>query len=198
MKLIVFTSPQFLPNEGLLINKLFACGIDRLHLRKLGSSVADCERLIQSIAEEWRASIVLHDHFELCPKWHLGGVHLNSRNPNPPQEHVGTVSRSCHSTREVEQWKKECNYLTLSPIFNSISKQGYMGAFSDEQLLEARQHGIISNKVVALGGVTLNNIPKARCMGFGGVALLGDVWGRIEGGDDAWQYVRALRRATDE
>ena len=33
-------------------------------------------------------------------------------------------------------------------------------------------------KVVALGGITAANINKIKSYGFGGVALLGDVWRR--------------------
>ena len=69
-------------------------------------------------------------------------------------------------------------YVFLSPIFNSISKQGYASAFTPKALFEAKQKGIINEKVVALGGITAANINKIKSYGFGGVALLGDVWRR--------------------
>jgi thiamine-phosphate pyrophosphorylase len=68
------------------------------------------------------------------------------------------------------------NYLFLSPIFDSISKQGYCSNFSIELLREAQAEGIIDNKVIALGGVTPRKQPLLESLGFGGYAMMGAVW----------------------
>lgn len=70
-------------------------------------------------------------------------------------------------------YKDECDYLFLSPIFDSISKAGYRSAFSHEQLQRAADEGVIDRKVIALGGVTPERIPYLHSLGFGGVAMLG-------------------------
>lgn len=179
MKWIVITSPDFLHGEAAFIDRLFEHGLDILHLRKPGSEVADCKRLLDEVNPRWLPKIVVHDHFELCSMYPLKGVHLNGRNPLPPKGHCGTVSRSCHSLGEIAEYDAQCSYMTLSPIFDSVSKQGYMSAFTAQQLLSAKDCGIITGKVIALGGITLQNIPQVRGYGFGGVAILGDVWNRM-------------------
>ena len=63
----------------------------------------------------------------------------------------------------------------LSPIFDSVSKQGYASAFTDNALKQASRDGIIDNKVVALGGVTPDKINYLRQLNFGGAAMLGCV-----------------------
>lgn len=63
----------------------------------------------------------------------------------------------------------------LSPIFDSVSKQGYTSAFTDNVLKQASKDGIIDNKVVALGGVTPDKINYLRQLNFGGAAMLGCV-----------------------
>lgn len=194
MKWIVITSPDFVDGEELFINRLFGRGLDLLHFRKPGASAEKCRSVIGKIDTCWHHRIVVHDNFQLCSELNLGGVHLNGRNPIPPEEHKGMVSRSCHSLKELEDFKDKCDYLTLSPIFNSVSKQGYMSAFTDEQLCDARDRGLIDGKVVALGGVTLQNIPKIKAYGFGGVAILGDVWQRIHD-EDVDEYLIDLRKA---
>lgn len=194
MKWIVITLPDFIPGEALFIDRLFSHGLDLLHLRKPESDIRDCKRLLDEISPEWLPKIVVHDHFELCSEYSLGGVHLNGRNPMPPQGHKGTLSRSCHSMEEIEKYMTCCDYLTLSPIFNSVSKQGYMAAFTADQLLAAKSKGLINQKVVALGGVTLQNIPQVKDFGFGGVAVLGDVWHRV-GDADVDDYLDSLRMA---
>lgn len=194
MEWIVITSPGFLQGEADFIDRLFNHGLDRLHLRKPGADIGECRRLLDGISREWLPRIVVHDNFGLCREYGLGGVHLNGRNPMAPPNHEGSVSRSCHSLEEISRYKGECDYLTLSPIFNSISKQGYMAAFEPEQLAAARDSGLIDSRVIALGGVTLENIPRVRELGFGGVAILGDVWQRMADGS-VDEYLASLRKA---
>lgn len=194
MEWIVITSPGFLQGEADFINRLFGHGLDRLHLRKPGADIGECRRLLDGISREWLPRIVVHDNFGLCREYGLGGVHLNGRNPMAPPNHEGSVSRSCHSLEEISRYKGECDYLTLSPIFNSISKQGYMAAFGPGQLAAARDSGLIDRRVIALGGVTLENIPRVKELGFGGVAILGDVWQRMADGS-VDEYLASLRKA---
>ena len=66
--------------------------------------------------------------------------------------------------------------MSLSPIFDSISKVGYKSAFTEEELRKAHHEGIINERVMALGGVTFDNIDKVLKMGFGGGMILGDAW----------------------
>ena len=194
MEWIVITSPEFLQGEADFIDRLFGHGLDRLHLRKPGAEIGECRRLLDGISREWLPRIVVHDNFGLCREYGLGGVHLNGRNPMAPPNHEGSVSRSCHSLEEISRYKGECDYLTLSPIFNSISKQGYMAAFGPGQLAAARDSGLIDRRVMALGGVTLENIPRVKELGFGGVAILGDVWQRMAD-DSVDEYLASLRKA---
>ena len=106
----------------------------------------------------------------------LKGIHLNGRNPQIPSGYKGHVSRSCHSLEEVLKHKSDCNYVFLSPIYDSISKEGYSSAYSCDTLQKAQQAGIIDSKVMALGGITLEHLPEIAALGFGGAVLLGDVW----------------------
>ena len=95
------------------------------------------------------------------------------------------MSKSCHSLEEVKEWKEKCDYVSLSPIFDSISKQGYHAAFSSTEIEEASRQGIIDKKVLALGGVTFNKIDDVLRMGFGGGMILGDAWKNVSHPQDA-------------
>lgn len=176
MMYIVITLPHFFEGEADAVTLMFQSGLQRLHLRKPGSTIAQCRRLLDDIPSAYHPRIVLHDHHQLVREYALGGVHLNGRNPEPPAGWHGDVSRSCHTLQEVAAWKPRCTYVTLSPIFNSISKQGYAAAFTPEQLTEAHAAGIIDHKVIALGGICADNVGQALSYGFGGVMVLGDAW----------------------
>mgnify|MGYP002859927606 CR=1 FL=1 len=175
---IVITRPDFFDAEAQQIVRHLQSGrVGLVHIRKPGASRDAVERLIRQIPAELHNRLVLHDHHDLAQEYHLHGVHLNSRNPHPPQDWQGAVSISCHSIAELaEQRKRPFAYMSLSPVFDSISKQGYKAAFTAEELREAHRRGIIDNRVLALGGVTFNKLSEIKQMGFGGAMILGDAW----------------------
>lgn len=176
MKIIVITLPEFTAGEAAVIEQLLGHGIWAVHLRKPHSDAYDMARLIEAIPAGCRARLVLHDHFELCATYGLKGVHLNRRNPIIPQGYHGSCSKSTHSINELKAAKPLTDYAFLSPIFDSISKHGYRSAFSEQQLKQAHDENIIDAKVIALGGVAIENLPQVANYGFGGAAMLGDVW----------------------
>lgn len=181
---IVVTSPDFFPGEALFIHRLLACGVDIVHLRKSLATKEECERLLAELSPEDRSHIVIHDFFELVAPYGLRGIHLNARRNLPPVGYKGHVSRSCHSLEEVKRYKDECDYVFLSPIFDSVSKQGYTSAFNDAVLRQASEDKIIDNKVVALGGITSDKIRYLHSLHFGGAAMLGSINSLAQLGED--------------
>jgi putative thiamine-phosphate diphosphorylase len=191
MHLIVITEPQFVTNEATIIAQLLHWGVDLMHLRKPESSADELAKLIEAIPTAYHNRLVLHDHFDLAAHFTLHGLHLNRRNSVLPPNHKGTVSQSCHTLDEVKVCKTKCNYVFLSPVFNSISKLGYTSAFTLKALSEAKKQSIIDQNVLALGGITAANIDKVKHYGFGGVALLGDIWSRTAD-KNFEEYVRKI------
>lgn len=184
---IVITLPTFIDHEAEKIVAQFEQRhIDLLHLRKPQASEEEVERLIRQIPETYYPRITLHDFHALAFKYQLGGIHLTGRHPDVPEGWEGRVSTSCHTLEELARRKqegylingqrKDFAYLSLSPIFDSISKQGYHAAFSSQDLADAYRHGIIDQRVLALGGVSFDCIEQVRSMGFGGAMILGDAW----------------------
>ncbi len=170
------TQPEFFVEEHQILTALFDEGLEILHLRKPHSEPVYSERLLTLIPEEYRKRIVVHDHFYLKNEYKLKGIHLNSRNLEIPKNYKGHISCSCHSAEEVVARKKMCNYVLLSPVFDSISKEGYTSPFSPSMLAELAKKKVIDKKVMALGGVDLDNISMLKNHGFGGAVLLGAIW----------------------
>lgn len=177
--IIVITLPTFIDNEAdAIVAQFEQRGIDYLHLRKPQASEEEVESLLRQIPARYYPLITIHDFQSLAVKYGLGGIHLTGRHPEVEVEGwEGRVSTSCHSVEELARRKGEgFTYLSLSPIFDSISKQGYNAAFTQQQLEEARRQNIIDQKVLALGGVTFDRLPEVLSMGFGGAMILGDAW----------------------
>lgn len=180
MKLIIITNPTFFTEEDRILTALFDAGLDYLHLRKPDTDPIYSERLLSLIPQQYHKQIVVHDHFYLAKEFHLMGIHLNHRNPEIPADYEGHISCSCHSIDDIKRRKSLCDYVFLSPVFDSISKNNYNSAFSGSQLQQAKRSGIIDRKVIALGGININNILHVKDLGFGGVAVLGDIWNRFD------------------
>ncbi|MGN0086141.1 MAG: thiamine phosphate synthase [Alloprevotella sp.] len=179
MKLILMTTPDFFVEEHQILNALFDEGLELLHLRKPYAEPVYSERLLSLIPETYRKRIVVHDHFYLKNEYKLRGIHLNSRNKELPKSYKGHISCSCHTLEEVSLRKKMCDYVFLSPVFDSISKEAYPSSFTTAQLREAAKQKVIDKKVMALGGVELDNIQQIKDLGFGGAVLLGAIWNRF-------------------
>ena len=175
MRLIAITTPKVTDDDASIIGRLLDRGIDIIHLRKPESTIDECRKLLTKLTAEQRSKIVIHDYPELYFEFSLRGVHINRYITSLPIGYNGSTSRSCHTFEEVLRYKEECDYLFLSPIFDSISKRGYKSRFSDEVLRRASVEGLIDSKVIALGGVTLDKIPYLRSLNFGGVAMMGAI-----------------------
>lgn len=202
MKLLLLSTPYFFIEEHQILNTLFDEGLDVLHLRKPNTEPVYSERLLSLISDTYRKNIVVHDHFYLKNEYGLKGIHLNQRNPELPAKYKGHISCSCHSEEEVLAHKKACDYVFLSPIFDSISKSGYTKAFTQEQINDMHARKVIDRKVMALGGVGLDNIKQIKDMGFGGAVILGDIWNRFsiystENFKDIIMHFRRLKRAAE-
>ena len=173
MRLIAITKEHFFDGEAEMLQTLLGQGFWRIHLRKPQAGAEALEAFLRQIPPRFYHAISLHDHFATAARLKLGGVHLNSRNPTPPEGWTGLVSRSCHSIDEIAIYAPRCDYMFLSPIFDSISKPGYLSACNLDQL---QKSGMLSAKVFALGGVTPQRLPQLEAAGFGGAAMLGSAW----------------------
>ncbi len=174
------TPPNFFIEEDKILTTLFEEGLDFLHLRKPNTAPMFSERLLTLIPPQYHKRIVTHDHFYLKEEFNLMGIHINQRNPNPPENYRGHISCSCHSIDEVKRRKGPCNYVFMSPIFDSISKKNNLSNYSSDDIRAAAKAGIIDKKVIALGGINADNILLIKDYGFGGAAILGDLWERFD------------------
>lgn len=205
MKITVITDPEFLPHEAEACAALLGAGAWRLHIRKPCSKEEDTAALIEAIPQQYYSRISLHDHLPLIFRYGLGGVHLNARNdganviqglsrdPSLTPSPI-SISRSCHSLSEVTAYKPESDYLFLSPVFDSISKHGYMSGFRLSELESASASGLIDSRVFALGGVSPAGIPLLSRCGFGGAAVLGYIWEQYKSDLDIKSAVQRLRK----
>lgn len=202
MKLILITSPNYFVEEDKILTALFEEGLDILHLRKPDTAPVYAERLLTLIPEQYHKRIVVHDNFYLKDEYKLKGIHLNSRSQDMSGPVKGHVSCSCHSLEEVKEQKRNCDYVFLSPVFDSISKKDYHTNFTPEEIRQAHKSGIIDKKVIALGGIDIDNIRQVKDYGFGGAAIMGALWNKFDTRldrdfDQVIEHFKKLKKLVD-
>lgn len=175
-RLIVITRPDFYAEEVEQIASLMLADSDfLLHLRKPEADAEAYRNVLRRLPEQILQRVTLGDHFELVDEFPVGGVHLSGRQKAYMGARRVRISKSCHSFEELADISAY-DYVFFSPIFNSISKQGYNAAFTALELKNASDSQLINEKVVALGGVDEETLPLLSPFGFGGAAVLGTVW----------------------
>lgn len=158
-----------------IVSLLDSGGYDRVHLRHPAAPLRDVRSLIEAVPQRLHSRLVLHGHFVLVCEFNLGGLHLNRRCPEPPPRYAGPLSRSCHTVDEVMQ-SHGYAYVTLSPVFDSISKPGYLAAFPAAELERLTDAPV---PVIALGGVTDERLPLLERYNFTGHARIGSLWDNL-------------------
>ena len=192
MKLIVVTAPTFFVEEDKIITALFEEGLDILHLRKPETPAMYSERLLTLIPEKYHKRIITHEHFYLQEEFSLMVIHLYTRISKEPHDYSGHISCTCHSLDEVQNKKHFYDYLFLCPIYNCITKSGVTSGFTAEELRQAGKSKVIDSRVMALGGITPDNILEIKDYGFGGAVVMGDLWNKFNACTDR-DYLEVIR-----
>lgn len=191
--LIVLTSEQDISNEAMLLNQLFEAGLEVLHFRKPNKSYEEHCLYLNQIGEQYHDRIVVHYFHELINEYNLKGIHFQEQKRRDYIDNPGhyfknlkmfgkTISSSFHEPEELEYCEFEFDYHLLSPVFPSISKQGYEGRGFDVNHID--------KLIIGMGGINVETIPETFELGFKGVGVLGGVWNA----DDSVGSFKELKR----
>lgn len=173
MKVIVITLPDTLVvNEATRIKAMLDSGvIDRVHIRKPDMTLDEMRKLISEIPSYLYGRLSIHSNPELLKEFPEIGWHFSES--RPIVDCACQLTRSCHSPAEATHWATKCDYIMLSPVFDSISKPCYHSAcFNPVEEYLCCQSG----NVVALGGVIPERFPRLKERGYFGAAMLGYAW----------------------
>lgn len=182
--MIVLIAPENdIPNEIETLHQLFQEGLQYYHFRKPDKNYeAHCNYLNQ-IDSQYHNRIVVHYFHELINEFNLKGIHFQEQKridhiDNPGQYFKGlnmfgkTISSSFHEPQDIEACDFEFDYHLLSPVFSSISKQGYSGRGFDVNHID--------KTIIGMGGVTPHNLFEFDALGYQGVGVLGGIWNHTD------------------
>ena len=176
--MIVITNPFSIENEFQILHQLFEEGLELVHVRKPTYSEKEMRSFLSCIEDKFYSKLVLHEQHHLAHEFNINRIHLKEKNRVEVSENfqktVSYLSTSVHNINDFNELPPYFDSAFLSPVFESISKEGYG---KNSNILETIVHRTNFNtKLVALGGINENNIKIALDSGFDSVALLGSIW----------------------
>ncbi|MBJ7881976.1 thiamine phosphate synthase [Gelidibacter salicanalis] len=162
-----------------ILHQLFEEGLEWYHLRKPFKNFDEHVSYLNKIDKKYHNRIVVHSFHELINAFNLKGIHFqeqmridNIDNPGRYFKNLEmygkTISSSFHEPEAIEDCYFEFDYHLLSPVFSSLSKQGYKGRGFDVNHID--------KTIIGMGGVSSGNIESFKTLGYKGVGVLGGVW----------------------
>lgn len=195
--LIVISNPTPIANEAIIINALFDEGLEVLHLRKQEAAVDELRGLIEKIHSKYHQQIALHQHHKIANDYGIKRWHFTEANRKQMNEEAliqlkmtnHILSTSIHQAEAYKSLSFSFEYAFFGPVFNSISKQGYIASLKDDFVFPIKNN---HPKVIAIGGIDATNIQQAMDMKFNGAAVLGAIWQKPE---ESIQQFKAIQKA---
>ena len=173
--MIVISNPIAIKNEIKIIHSLFEEGLSLFHVRKPHFSEIEMRTFVSEIGLEFRNQLVLHQYHDLASSLGIDKLHFSEKNrTNFSDFSAKTLSTSTHSIEDFNILNSRFDYAFLSPIFPSISKENYSPKTNTFESIKRRTN--FSTKLIALGGLSAENIKQTLKNGFDDVALLGSIW----------------------
>ena len=195
--LVVISYPIAVTGEATIINTLFEEGLEILHVRKPDADVDKLRALIENIHSKYHRQIALHQHHEIAYDYGIKRWHFTEANRKEMNEEAliqlkvdkNILSTSIHQVEAYKSLSFFFEYTFFGPVFNSISKQGYIASLKDDFVFPIKNN---HPKVIAIGGIDATNIQQAMDMKFNGAAVLGTIWQKPE---ESIQQFKALQKA---
>jgi len=176
--MIVISNTDEIMNEINSIHALFENGMELFHIRKPDYSKDKLQSFISKINSKYHSKLVLHQHHELIKEFQIKRLHFTEKDrltiPDRFQKPVRYFSTSVHSITDFNDLPNDFDYAFLSPIYPSISKENYGPTKNAFEEIKKRTNW--HTKLIALGGISVNNIEKTINNGFDDIALFGAIW----------------------
>jgi thiamine-phosphate pyrophosphorylase len=161
------------------------CGVDYIQLREKDLSARELETLARAVVRRLRAEnqklktvFLINSRTDIALSCGAQGVHLRSNDVSPSEVRKiwtqgggnpaqVTIGASCHSRAEVARAAQEgADFAVFGPVFEKGTQTRPAGL---EALREACQEKF---PVLALGGITLENVEACLQAGAAGIAAI--------------------------
>ena len=174
-----------------------------IQLRMKGATdeqVLRAAAIVQPWCRELGATFIIDDHVALVRQLHADGVHLGksdmpvaeARRILGPHYIIGGTANTIDDI--INLYRQGADYIGCGPFRFTTTKQNLapvLGLDGYRSIIKAmREHGI-TLPVVAIGGITIDDVPAIMSTGVSGIAVSGVI---LNAPDPVWQ----TRRVNEE
>ncbi len=174
-------------------------GVDLIQIRERDlddRTLLELTRRAVDATRDTSCRILVNDRFDIAMSGNASGVHLRSdsvpatrmREAAPPGFLIG---RSVHDVASAEAAAPGCDYLIFGTVFPSTSKPAGHHASGLPMLQEVC--GAVQMPVLAIGGISTENVSDVAAAGAAGVAAMS----LFRGPDPIASIVSMVRRRFD-
>jgi len=158
-------------------------------------------RKVQALCKDYNAIFIIDDYVELTQYLHADGVHLGLKDMPIKQarEQLGEeylIGGTANTFDDIlYQQRAGADYIGLGPFRNTTTKQKLsplLGLEGYTTLMQRMRNEHITLPVVAIGGITRNDIPSLMRTGVQGIALSGAV---LQANDPVYE-MRCILKTT--
>lgn len=175
-------------------------GVDVIQLRYKSAPALDLYtlgELIRPVIKEFHAGLLINDRVDVALALQTEGVHLAGKSlpVDVARSVVGDnflLGFSVHSAEDAKRAEEQgASYVTFGHVFPTNSKPGLppRGVEGLQEVVDS-----VSIPVLAIGGITAENIEQVLATGCAGVAVIG----AISQDPDPEKAARHLRQKMDE
>jgi thiamine-phosphate pyrophosphorylase len=160
------------------------CGVTLIQLREKldppGKFFEQAESAV-GVAHDLGAKIIINDRLDIALAVKADGVHLGQEDlpPDAARRILGSNAIIGFSTHSLQQARLAAqmpvDYVAIGPIFSTTTKQSANALVGLDGLARVRE-ALGAMPLVAIGGITSENISAVLKAGADVIAVIGDIW----------------------
>ena len=200
LRLYAVTDRHWLNGQRLedVVEELLAAGVTCLQLREKHQDPAEFARMaraLKPICARYGVPLILNDAVELAKEVDADGVHVGQDDMSVARARAilgpgKIIGASAHNVAEaVAAYKAGADYLGCGAVFGSGTKHN-VSQMSLETLTAICQ--AVDIPVVAIGGVSLDNLPLLAGIGIAGVAVISGLFAAADKTEAAQAFLQQL------
>lgn len=161
-----------------LAKEIAQAGVEVIQFREKEKSMRECVSICQNLRKlTWskRIALIINDRIDLSLAVDADGVHIGQDDMplNIAREILGEnkiIGVSVDNLTQAKKAEEKADYLGVGPIFSTSTKPNAGSPIGLQTLQRISTH--VNIPIVAIGGITLQNVKKVINHGADGVAVI--------------------------
>lgn len=204
IRVYLITDRTLVPEKDFFsgIEAALSGGVRAIQLREKDlapSQLLPLAREVKMLTRKYDAQLFINDRVDVAVMSGAEGVHLTEASlpvfevrKHYPQLLLGVSTHSLDKARRAEE--EGADFITFSPIFDTVSKREYGPPQGLEKLREVTQD--VRIPVLALGGIREENVPAVLEHGAFGIALISGIWKSSHIENESVKYMQYFQQES--